>query len=319
MRVDPAIDALRRNRAAQCRAREAMAGAAGAWRADAAVRDVLADLERFGAGAALARCPALAAVMRDGGEAARLIGALCQAFAAALSRAPLGQPPFRHGYDGELSTLLLARSGRAQLVLQAREPGRHRFETATFSDARRWEIVLAGRASARIVRRAGQRGALPARPLALEAGTSLALDLSRASLQVLCVERRLVSLRLQRAARAPAPTREHALADGALLRQSCGDLAGSRREMILALLGRMGRLDAAPPMAAIALAPGDDSLRWQALRECLVLDAAAGFRALDRLACRASDPLAAPAGALRAQLIEQHPELLALEDARCPA
>jgi hypothetical protein len=72
-------------------------------------------------------------------------------------------------------------------------------------------------------------------------------------------------------------------------------------------------------MAAIARGPGDDSLRWQALRECLALDTAHGFRALAAVARTAGDSLAATAGALRAQLVEAHPQLLALEDDRCPA
>ena len=55
-----------------------------------------------------------------------------------------------------------------------------------------------------------------------------------------------------------------------------------------------------------------DHLRWID-RECLALDTAAGFRALATLARLADDPLACPAGALRAQLVEAHPQLLSLE------
>jgi hypothetical protein len=88
---------------------------------------------------------------------------------------------------------------------------------------------------------------------------------------------------------------------------------------MLALLGRMRRAETAPVMAAIAREPGDASLRWQALRECLALDTAAGLAALSYLARTGDDPLAPPAGALRAQLIETHPELHALDSAACPA
>lgn len=58
-------------------------------------------------------------------------------------------------------------------------------------------------------------------------------------------------------------------------------------------------------------------LRWQALRECLGLDSGAGFAALTGIAQRSDDPLAAPAGALRAQLLEAYPQLAEVNI--CPA
>ena len=88
---------------------------------------------------------------------------------------------------------------------------------------------------------------------------------------------------------------------------------------MLALLGRMRRAEAAPTMAAMAREAGPDGLRWQALREALALDTAEGFRALCHVARASDDPLAMPAGALRAQLVEAHPELLALEKQPCRA
>ena len=139
------------------------------------------------------------------------------------------------------------------------------------------------------------------------------------ALQLLAVERRLVALRLHRTARNPEPTREYDLVSGALLRQAAGDIRASRHEAALALLGRMRRGEAAPVMAAIAREPGDASLRWQALRECLALDTAAGFAALSGLARAEGDPLAPSARALHAQLIEAHPELRTLGSAACPA
>jgi hypothetical protein len=223
----------------------------------------------------------------------------------------------RHGFDGCASTLLLARSGRAQLILQAREPGEVAFTSASFSDALRYEAVLAGEAQARIVRptlgRAARERPFHHEVLNLRAGTRLALDLSSEALQVLATCGRLVSLRLHRFAAEPEPSREYSLADGTLLQQSAGSIRTSRHEMMLALLGRMEVAAAAPLMAELALEEGDSSLRWQALRECLALDTAAGFRALVALARRPDDPLAGPAGALRAQLVEAHPQLLSLE------
>ena len=78
---------------------------------------------------------------------------------------------------------------------------------------------------------------------------------------------------------------------------------------MMALLGRMGRSDAAPAMATIACEQGGTALRWQALRECLSLDTATGFAALGEVARRPDDELAAAAGALRSQLIESYPQL----------
>lgn len=305
------------------RAQAAMRAAGAAWRADPAVGAILAELERFGAGAPLEGCPRLEALFTDTASAPAFAAAWCRQQAAALGREPLGLPAFRHAFDGTISTLLLARSGRAQLILHAREPGTAAFDTVRFTDGVRFDAVLAGSAEARIVRRtvgpAAAQQPFHAEALALRPGARLALDLKEEALQLLATSRRLVTLRLHRFAADPAPSREHRLADGALLHQSAGSITDSRREMMLALLGRMEVAQAAPLMAAMALEHGDPSLRWQALRECLALDSAAGFRALVALARRADDPLAAPAGALRAQLVEAHPELLALETDPCRA
>lgn len=321
MRVDPAIAGLRRTPALQRRAQAAMIAAREAWRRDPCVMTVWAELERFGSDEPIASCPALDAVFAGPDAAPGLVATLCRRFAALLVSEPFGHPPFRHGFDGQISTLLLGRAGRAQLILHAREPSRHDHATAEFSHAQRYEAILAGSAHARVVRMAGgpTNASFTTEAVRLAAGTRLVLDLSCEALQTLRVERRLVSLRLHRFGVAPGPSREYRLADGALLRQSAGDIRVSRQEIMLALLGRMERREAAPEMAALACGAGDGSLRWQALRECLALDTAAGFRALSAIARAAGDPLAAPAGALRARLIEAHPQLRALGGEPCRA
>jgi hypothetical protein len=317
VRVDPAIAALRRDRAPQRRAQAAMVGACDTWRASAGVSSVLAGLERFGAGAPLADCPALDALFTDRRSAQALVAALVRQFCDTLAREPFGHPPLRHGFEAGTGTLLLARSGRAHLVLLAREPGRRRLACVALSDATRCEVVLGGEAQARVVTRHKPSARFEEHPLVLRRGTRLSLDLSREGLQVLEVKRRLVSLRLDRSSALPGPVREYALADGALRHQSAGDIRASRHEAMLALLGRMGRDDAVPAMAAIAAEPGADSLRWQALREGLALDTAAGYRALCAVARAPGDPLARPAGDLRARLAEAHPSLVALEAMYC--
>jgi len=109
--------------------------------------------------------------------------------------------------------------------------------------------------------------------------------------------------------------------EGRLVHQSAGTIGESAQELMLALLGRMKRADAVPLMARMS-GEGGESLRWQALRECLALDSGAGFRALCAIAADPGDVLAAPAGALRAQLLEAYSVLagmLEAEDMPCPA
>ena len=113
----------------------------------------------------------------------------------------------------------------------------------------------------------------------------------------------------------PIGLAEYRLADGRLLHEAAGSPRDSRLELAAALLGRMGRDDAAPYLAAMAREAGSTSLRWHALRECLGLDTATGFEALCELAATQGDPLAAAAGALRAQLLEAHPNLAELANA----
>jgi hypothetical protein len=78
---------------------------------------------------------------------------------------------------------------------------------------------------------------------------------------------------------------------------------------MMAALGRMGRADAAPLMAEIALGDGADALRWQALRECLALDTLTGFATLSNIAGNAADALSRPAKGLRSQIVSAYPQL----------
>ena len=70
-------------------------------------------------------------------------------------------------------------------------------------------------------------------------------------------------------------------------------------------------------LASMAQEEGGAGLRWQSLRECLGLDSAEGFRTLCGIARDAADPLFVPAGALRKQLLETHPQLAEVD--LCPA
>jgi hypothetical protein len=318
MRVDPEIAAMRRDRTVLQRAQAAARAAAGRWREDARVAPILAELGEFGRGAPLSSCPALARLFGPGDAAQDFAAGFCRAQAEALAAERFAQLAFRHSWDGAAATLLLARSGPAHMVLAAIDPGSREAGSVVFSDALRHEAVLAGRGAARRSQRAVD-GRLNHDELMLEPGARLALDLARQALVVHRVETRLVSLRLHRTNPDPQPTREYDPASGELRHQAAGDVRSSRHEMMLAALGRMKRREAAPTMAAMARERGPEGLRWQALREALALDTAEGFRALSVLARAPDDPLAMPAGALRAQLVEAHPELLFLEDCPCRA
>lgn len=322
MEMNPFIAALRTDRGPQRKAQTAMEAARVAWRAESGGEQLAEELSRFGEGAPLEMCPLLEAMFTEAGEAERLMALLVRHYCAALKANPIGHPPFRHGFDGAAGTLLLARSGRAQLMIQAREPGRLDHRAYTFSDASRYDAVLAGEAQARIVRARPAGGTavqFDCEAISLRGGERIALDAASETLVIDSVYRRLVVLRLMRNAAESEPGREYDARSGALLSHSAGTIATSRQEMIVALLGRMGRTDAASEMGRLAMGQGDRSLRWQALRECLALDSAEGFAALGDMARAANDPLAANAGALRAQLLETYPQFAELEAARCRA
>ena len=319
MRIDPRLRQAAETGQVQREAQQALLAACDAWRADPRIAPLLCGLERFGEGADLREVPELGGAIGDAGRETAL--SLLDHVLPALAAFPLGQLPLRHNSDHQVSTLLLARAGRALLILAAREPGHYPRECASFSDGERHEIILAGSASGRLARApvsSGTGAGLACEMRALAPGTSLSLSQRREALLVDHVHSRLVSLRLVREAQDPRPTREYRLCDGTLMHQAAGALEQSRQELILALLGRMGRHDAAPVLAEMALEKeqrGNRHLRWQALREAIALDTEAGFRALCAIAADPGDPLAVPARKLRARLLLAHPVLARLEAA----
>ena len=317
MIIHPDLRALRSDDAPQRQAQAALIRAMDEWRAGPQAAAVLAGLEAFDGGAPLDACPSLAALFEPAGDPASTFArTLVDAMAGELGEAPLGHVPLRHFTDGTHSTLLLARAGRVTLSLVAidgegfaRRPAP---ATVDFGPSDVWERVLAGSARAEIVACDGpgqDRMALDRHAVALRAGTVVRRAARRQALLMREVGGVLVLLRLQRRENPAGVTREYRLSDGALVHQAAGDPRDSRLELIMALLGRMERADAAPHMADVARGAGSAALRWQALRECLALDTSTGFRALCAIAERPGDPLAPPASALRRQLVAAHPLL----------
>ncbi|MCB2078399.1 MAG: hypothetical protein KDE55_11955 [Novosphingobium sp.] len=325
MIIHPDLRALRGDDSPQRDAQAALYDAVGSWRETRPVADMIADIEAFATVRSLAECPALSALFDESDPAAvNLAWSFAQSAIAALGQAPLGHVPLRHFTDGAISTLLLARSGNVTLSIVAIDgeglAGRPAPVTADFAPGEMWEHVLSGHARAKLVeRRSATDGQadLRVRGIALAPGKVICRDGARQSLQLREVDGCLVSLRLQRRHANAKPTREYALADGRLVHQAAGNPRDSRVELMLALLGRMERTDAAPLLCEIAIEPGSTALRWQSLREALALDTSAGFAALTTIARSPEDALAPAAGALRAQLVEAHPQLEEL--ARCRA
>jgi hypothetical protein len=315
VRIASQLQALRQDDRPQREAQAAIAGAMESLQATPQWLSLQQDMEAYGAGTDLAELPQLSC-LANGDGSARLADLVLRQFLPVQAKHHLAHLPFRHAFDGTLSSMQLARSGRAMLTLVSLEPGSHPSTAASFADGTRHDVVLAGRANGRFLRRNG--AAIRAEAMEFNPGACLSLDLSRESIAIEQIHSRLVLLRLRRDAVHPQPTRQYSLEDGNLLQQSAGDMGESRKEAMLALLGRMSRKDAAPVMGEMTR-EGSEHLRWQALREYLALDTARGFAALGAIARDQADPLSGPAGALRAQLLEEHPQLAALEDQPCPA
>ncbi len=325
MRIDPVLRALRSDDAPQRKAQAALESVRNTWLESEPIRRVLAELERYGGGAPLADCPSLDTMVAEPAEAISQLRPLIEGMTGAMARHPIGQVPFRHQYNGGIAVIQLAERGRASLSIvtyeeapQTRTP---QAQSVCFADGERHECYLAGAAEARLLEVIEERpdsAVLDSEMRILCAGETLSLTGQRKTKLVQRIHGRLTMLRLGRTAETPGPSREYRLSDGALLHRASGDRGESRDEMMMALLGQMGRQDAVPAIAAITQ-DGSEHLRWQAVRECLALNSAAGFSALCALAADQEDCLSHPAGVLRAQLTEAHPQLAELEKSKCPA
>lgn len=291
------------------------------WLAEPCQSALLAELAALDRGAALLDLPVLAGLFTPKTRAATaLVGDLVRRLVQALDAEPLGHVPLRHHADGSAATLQLIRSGGAALTLQALDGagiGRGQQPlSVSFAPGLIWDAVLAGTTTAshyQATSVADERAMIKQTPLALEPGMVLYRDTGCAAIQYHANPGSLLLLRLQLRPRAGGVTREYRLSDGALLHQAAGCVRDSRLELVAGLLGRMGRCDAAPLLAEIAQEAGAAALRWQALRECLGLDTAIGFRALRAIAQVSGDQLVDPAARLHGQLLASYPQLAALE------
>ena len=290
----------------------------------------MGDLARFGAGAGLGDCPSLAALFNQDAGAGRTIasGALGPMITA-LRSAPLAPVPWRHFTNGVLHSLVLALASRGSLSLAlldgaawtaARDPRGEGL--ASFQPGELHVRVLAGGGAARILRNRSddpRAARIEAEPLTLQSGAIYRLDGAHEALAIERIDGGLVTLRLHRKPAGASVARQYEIASGALVHQAAGIQDDSRAELAMALLRAMGRQDAAPAFAALART-GDPAARWQALRECLALDSAAGLAELCRVTQDPSDALAGPARALLETLCASDPSFArACEELSCPA
>ena len=274
---------------------------------------VLEQLLRYGEGGNFAHCPALLALFEHTGAARDLLRPLIGRLTALHRAYPLAQLAFRHRSQAGTHVLQIAARGHAtlSLVLQDQDAGAEHI-IATFADADQREVVLAGKASAclfEIVAEERDRVILNSVRTELQSGARMKCTGPRQSRLIKPSHDSLLTLRLARTAGSPGPTRRVDVRSGRIVHRASGNAADSRAELAMLLLGRMGRDDALPVLAT-RTRTGDAQLRWQALRQCLALDAATGLPLLERIAKDHADPLYQAAGALLAQLQRERPSLL---------
>lgn len=322
MRVHPAIAALRSDPARQRRANAVNDAAQMAWMSRSEVKQVRRDLARFAAGDDLRAARALSQLLTNLETAREFVDAMCGAFIEASRCEPLAHIPFRHASSAGFSRLVLFREGTAMLSLcsyeplaQPREP-----ETVRFADRTLNELVLAGRASAAmhtLADTAEGRACLQSQPLTMEPGTALVLQPMHEARHIARVSETLLALQLHRSSPAPQPSRDHRIADGALVGQASGDKRASDQVMALAVLGALEHRAGLSAMAQFARASArDPDARWEAVRQVLSLNSVRGFDLLTDIAAHPCDPLGPAAQALRDQLAKAHPQLCgALEGA----
>lgn len=278
---------------------------------------MLADCAAWDRGGVFDACTHLHSLMAGKGALAFARSWLAD-MALACRDAPLAQLPFRHSQGNGVGAIQLHRVGRVTLSVigvDAKPAAPPR--AISFTDCERHEAMLAGMGQATIL---GYRDETPPSqaPLALAPGARFSGDIDR-SRAIVSVEAPLVFLRVAREPEHPELTREVEISTGRVLHRASACPSESRVELAAALLGAMGREDAAPALAAYACGQAGEGARWQALRHALALDTAAGFAALCGIADCCSDVLSREAARLRESLCTTYPQLTNMREDLCLA
>lgn len=289
----------------------AIKAAREAWLARPVPLAVAEGLKRYGEGQCLAGCKALHTLLHDHRAANAFLGSLFERVLPVLRERPMAEAPFHFKVSQGLSTIRLMEGRGATLSLVAYEPltSVDAPQTALFSDREVHELVLAGSALGVSHNWQGE-GQLGSTQHRWSHGDTITLHPRSETRQILKVERTLLLLQLTREPVCPAPTRLVALQTGRTIRTASGDKSASQAVMALGVLGALKDHSALDVMERTALHPFEDhDVRWEAVRQTLALDAARGLELLRKLEARIDDPLANPARALMAQLLEAQPEL----------
>ncbi|MDG2533399.1 hypothetical protein P6144_07070 [Sphingomonas sp. HITSZ_GF] len=289
------IDAA--TRSAILAARAAAGDAVRAWRGGAAycaLEAAFADCPADDPALAMDRAKAL---LDDGGWAEALLAPLV----AALAVDPLFEPPLRVNRDAmRIGAVLFDCPAVSIAACRTSAEAMRRLPAPTsISFSGRLAVTRYVRAGGALLRRwhadpAGPEFRADTAPPCHEAGALRlfdgavhAIDGHREAQLVAGAMQDVVTLVATIRAGAAPLMREHAIADGRLLRVASGDERASRSEMLLAFLRLAGRADAHERFEDATHDPAFH-LRWAAMREWLALDARA---ALPRLAAMATrDP-----------------------------
>ena len=317
MNVHPAIRALRGDWASQRRAQEPLHRAIIAWQRSSTTRALEAEIERHGDGANLAECEALSAILGDHRQALAWLGRLFERLMPAIRQEPLGDLPMRFSCSEGFATIQLLAHERATLNVVAHEPRprRSRPETVLLVDRESTELLLNGRVEGVLHRSVGEGDPLrfESQSCVWQAGDRIELAASDGR-HLLASDHTVLTLQLVRSAGEPRPTRKYNIGDGCLLQTASGDKQASRDLMALGVLGAMPAYGAIEVMEQIGSdTDSDPDLRWEAVRQALVVDPAIGFALLAKLERHSHDPLALPAARLKSQLIAAHPRLAEFE------
>lgn len=305
MHVHHQIAALRGNAPLQRRIQARMTAALAEWRAIPQVDAVVSALSAYGSGAPLADCDALAQAVTDPESSRAVIWPWIARMTGALRDEQLGEVPHRYRVAPGLTSIQLLQSGRATLSLLAFERPATKPQaprTALFQDREAHEILIAGAARGTF-HTLDEPGRIATDACRWVGGDTISCPDARHSRQVVAAEGSMLLMQLTRLPERPGPTREYRLADGAPVHCASGDKAASQRFMALAVLGALGHEKAVSTFETRALDRGEDrEVRWEAVRQALAMEPAAGIALLDRLRTDAADPLARPADDLHRKL-----------------
>ncbi|WP_066548010.1 MULTISPECIES: hypothetical protein [unclassified Sphingomonas] len=264
---------------------------AASWAADAEWRQLIAPIDAAGTLADL--MPAALALLHEPGW----FEAMVAQWLAIIVATPLAEPPVRSSRDAARRTLLLHDGATATITATVLPDG-----VAPPARAGAGRVVRSGRWSATCYLRAGGvrierwrlRSDVPClvrEPDLLPADRSVVVTDGRTMAQRLVqpVPQPTVMLSVSARLGAAASVHEHDAGDGSLIRVATADDGAARSQMLLRLLRALDHRGAAAQFDA-ASRGGTAFLRWEAMREWLMLGDATAVTRLGEVAADDPDP-----------------------------